>query len=287
MRSANDRPRPARLPLRQHVRIIRAVCTLAIYFQTSADFPVLVAANRDEFYSRPATSPAALATDPWIVAGEDRVAHGTWLGVNARGVVAGLLNRRTGQPIDPRRRSRGLLCLETLHEASVDAATTRVCADSGRRYNPFNLLIASRHAACVVGNVSGTMLRTALTPGLHVLTNLEVDDFECPRIAKSYGLFEACTSLLTRRTFDEFLNRLREILSDHSTPLDPRSNGPPNNLCVHTPQYGTRSSSVLAYAASADRFRMWHADGPPCQTAYTEITLPAPQPAAAETAGQV
>jgi hypothetical protein len=67
---------------------------------------------------------------------------------------------------------------------------------------------------------------------------------------------------------------LRAILSDHSTPLDPRSNGPPNNLCVHTERFGTRSSSLLVYLARERRFRFWHANGPPCQVAYTEVSLP-------------
>ena len=231
------------------------MCTLAIYFQASADFPLVVAANRDEFYRRPARAPAVLTNDPWIVAGKDLVAQGTWLGVNAHGLIAGLLNRRTATAPDPTRRSRGLLCLEALHEACVDSAATRACAEPGLRYNPFNLLLASPQAACVVGNVSTMVARTVLKPGLHLLTNLEVNDFECPRIAKSYGLFEACKPLLAGGNLDPFRARLREILSDHSTPLDPRSSGPPNNLCVHTAQFGTRSSTLLAYSASAGRFR--------------------------------
>ncbi len=263
------------------------MCTLAIYFQLSAEFPVVVAANRDEFYRRPARPPAASGTDPWIVAGSDSVAQGTWLGVNAHGLIAGLLNRRTAAAIDPTRRSRGLLCLEALHAPSVDAAATRACDEPALRYNPFNLLLASPRAACVVGNVSTTMVCTALQPGLHVLTNLEVNDFECPRIAKSYALFDACRHLLNDPTLDLLLARLREILSDHSTPLDPRSSQPPNNLCVHTAEFGTRSSTLLAYSARTGRFRMWHADGPPCQTEYTEVILPAPRVVAAETAGQV
>ncbi|MFI5397322.1 MAG: NRDE family protein [Candidatus Binatia bacterium] len=252
------------------------MCTLAIYFHTSPDFPVVVAANRDEFYDRPATPPTRLVDDPWIVAGHDVRAGGTWLGVNAHDVVAGILNRRTSRPPDPDRRSRGLLCLEALQEPSVVAACARVLRDPGNLYNPFNLLIASTDASCVIGNSSGAMVQTTLEPGLHLLTNLELNDPECPRIAKSYGLFDALRSALAYDTLDRFLRGLRTILSDHSTPLDPRADGPPNNLCVHTERFGTRSSSVLLYSAREGRFRMWHAAGAPCQTGYVEIALPAP-----------
>lgn len=250
------------------------MCTLAIYFQTSAAFPVVVAANRDEFYERPARPPARLADDPWIVAGCDVRAGGTWLGVNACGLVAGVLNRRSPTAPDPTRRSRGLLCLEALRQRSVQAARALVQREAAHLYNPFNLLIAAPDAACVIGNRSGQMLDTPLEPGLHLLTNLELNDPECPRIAKSYGLFEEAQGHLTEHSVDRFLTRLRSILSDHSTPLDPREPLPPNNLCVHTDHFGTRSSTVLMYSARAQRFRMWHAAGPPCQVEYAKVELP-------------
>jgi len=239
----------------------------------------VVAANRDEFYDRPATLPDRLLDDPWVIAGKDQVAGGTWLGVNAHGLVAGILNRRANTPPDPTRRSRGQLCLETLREPSVDRAITRVHSEGAAAYNPFNLLIASPQAAAVVGNVSGAMKVTPLAPGLHVLTNLDLNDFECPRIAKSYGLFDAARASLRPSNVDTFIDALHAILSDHSTPLDPRSAGPPNNLCAHTERFGTRSSTLLLYAADERRFRMWHANGPPCRTAYAEVALPPPESA--------
>jgi uncharacterized protein with NRDE domain len=253
------------------------VCTLAIYFQCSPEFPVVVAANRDEYFDRPATAPAVIADEPWVVAGTDLFAGGTWLGVNGEHVVAGVLNRRTGQPPDPTRRSRGLLCLDVLRHANVAAATAAVCRERGDRYNPFNLLIASPDAACVVGNITGSMVVTSLQPGVHLLTNLELNDAECPRIAKSYQLFEAARRLLQPGSLAEYRHVLSEILADHSTPLDPRSQAPPNNLCVHTERFGTRSSTQLIYARDARAFRMWHADGAPCRTAYVEIALPTPE----------
>jgi hypothetical protein len=56
--------------------------------------------------------------------------------------------------------------------------------------------------------------------------------------------------------------------------LDPRAPLPLNNLCVHTEHFGTRSSTVLLYSAREQRFRMWHAAGPPCRVEYAEVELP-------------
>lgn len=254
--------------------ILAAVCTLAIYFRASEELPVVVAANRDEFYQRPTEPPTRLSEHPWVVAGHDLVAGGTWLGVNANHLVAGIVNRRTTTQPDPTRRSRGQLCLDVLRHAAVAPACERVGGDPGTLYNPFNLLIASPDAASVIGNASGTMRRTTLAPGLHLLTNLELNDFECPRIAKSYSLFDSVRHLLRRDALADLLPALRAILSDHSTPLDPRAEGAPNNLCMHTERFGTRSSSILVYIAAERRFRFWHADGAPCEVAYSEVALP-------------
>jgi uncharacterized protein with NRDE domain len=266
-----------KLPSHRPARIIRRVCTLAVFLQTNHELPLVVAANRDEFFDRPALGPARLGDDPWIVGGRDCVAGGTWLGVNAHGLIAGILNRRSRLPPDPARRSRGLLCLEMLQHASVDTAAQAVCSEPADRYNPFNLLIASPNGARVVGNASGHMVATALTPGLHLLTNLELNDAECPRIAKSYALFDAVRAHLKPARLDDLLAELRRILSDHSTPLDPRGDGPPNNLCVHTERFGTRSSSLLVYLRQEGRFRMWHASGPPCTQRHEEVPLPGPR----------
>jgi uncharacterized protein with NRDE domain len=251
------------------------VCTLAIYFQCAPELPLVVAANRDEFFDRPATAPAQVADEPWVVAGTDLQAGGTWLGINSENLVAGLLNRRSAQPLDPQRRSRGLLCLDVLRHRTVADAVASVSREPGDRYNPFNLLVAAPDSACVVGNITGSMVVTPLQPGVHLLTNLELNDPECPRIAKSYRLFADARRLLQPDSLAEFRRVLGTTLADHSTPLDPRSQV--NNLCVHTERFGTRSSTQLIYARDARAFRMWHADGPPCRTAYAEVELPMPR----------
>jgi len=266
---------PGVLSAAKRDRIVAAVCTLALFFQTSTARPLLVAANRDELYTRPTAGPGILATDPWVVGGHDLVAGGTWLGVNAHGLVAGLLNRRTTAAIDPSRRSRGILCLDALREASVDAAATRVCAEPADHYNPFNLLRASVTGACVIGNVSGAMVRQDLDPGVHLLTNLDLNDFECPRIARSYGLFAALAPSVGTADLSTLRAELRCVLADHATPLDPRACSPLDHLCVHTEAYGTRSSTLLLVEAAPIRTRMWYADGPPCTDDPVEVALPA------------
>ncbi|MFN8643681.1 MAG: NRDE family protein [Candidatus Binatia bacterium] len=248
------------------------MCTLAVYVRCTSALPLLVAANRDEFLDRPTADPQVLRVAPWVFGGLDLSAGGTWFGVNGAGMVVGLLNRRRASGPDPGLLSRGLLALAMLQEPSVDAACRALKTTDGAAYNAFNLLVADRSHAVVGTNRGGDIQIAALEPGVHLLTNLELNDPTCPRIAKSSQRFRALP-LTDASDPAELLPMLRTILADHSTALDPRAQTI-DNLCVHLAGYGTRSSSVVA-GGNDGRLRFWHADGPPCRTPYRELDLPA------------
>ncbi|MGH7916295.1 MAG: NRDE family protein [Candidatus Binataceae bacterium] len=252
------------------------MCTLAIYYKAFADYPVVIAANRDEYLGRPAIPPTVLSEHPYVVGGKDLRASGTWLGINEHGVVAALLNRRAinnGEG-NPRLRSRGLLCLDALRCRSATEAARFVEDQRGTDYNPFNLLIASREESYVAYNPAGKIKLTRLEPGFHLLTNLDIDDFECPRISHSYGRFGA---LVKNPDFarDPLAMRaaLGRLLADHSTQLDPRS-GRPNSLCLHLGAYGTRSSSMIFMGREPHSLAHFFAPGPPCTTDYESAIVP-------------
>jgi uncharacterized protein with NRDE domain len=251
------------------------MCTLAIYFQVTRDYPVVIAANRDEFLDRPAVEPTTLIENPHVVGGKDLKAGGTWLGISEHGVVAGLLNRRAEDGGNPNARSRGLLTLDALRRPSAGEAAAFAGAQNGTDYNPFNLLMVSRDEAFVAYN-RGTMIDVvALKPGLHLLSNLDVNDFECPKISASYGKFEE----LGKR--EEFVRdpvgqraALGKLLADHNTQLDSRS-ARPNALCLHLENYGTRSSSLIFMRdGSESEVVHFFAPGPPCATAYQAAQVP-------------
>ena len=251
------------------------VCTLAAFVRVFQPYPLVVAANRDEWLARPATSPVLLRdVSPRALGGKDLTAQGTWLGVNEAGLVAGLLNRRSPAPPDPACRSRGQLCLGLLGCLQASAAAARVADEPAGRYNPFSRLIADPADACVAAQLHGDALRvTRLDPGLHLLTNLDLNDPTCPRIAASHRHFAAAgDAFAADGDVDAFVARLRDVLADHTTALDPR--GPAGSLCVHGDGFGTRSSSVLLVPAGGRPVRYWHADGPPCRTPLAPVSVP-------------
>src|SRR5205807_8778381 len=139
------------------------------------------------------------------------------------------------------------LCLDALRQHTAADAAALIGGLRGADYNPFNLLIASRDETYVAynRNRAGQIEVVPLTRGFHLLTNLDINDFECPRIGASYGRF-VCLAADAEFRRDPVANRgaLASLLSDHKTQLDPRS-GRPNSLCLHLGAYGTRSSSLI------------------------------------------
>jgi len=250
------------------------MCTLAIYFRATGHCPVVIAANRDEFLERPAGDPTTLLEAPHIVGGKDLRAGGTWLGISQHGIVAGLLNRRAEDGGNPDARSRGLLCLDALRRRTAAEAAEFAARERGSDYNPFNLLIVSRSEAFVAYNRDASIEVVEIKPGLHLLSNLDVNDFECPKISASYGKF---AELGQREDFQrdpiEQRAALGALLADHNTQLDARS-GRPNALCLHLENYGTRSSSLIFMRSDTAAVAHYFAPGPPCRTAYASAMVP-------------
>ena len=124
------------------------MCTLVLLRRPGHDWPLVVAANRDEMIDRPARPPARHWPDrPEVVAGLDELAGGSWLGLNDHGVVAGILNRFGTLGPAPGQRSRGELVLEALDHADALAAALALGDVDPRAYRSFNMIIADNRDA--------------------------------------------------------------------------------------------------------------------------------------------
>src|SRR5579864_3028346 len=87
------------------------MCTILLAWRCVDGADFVLAANRDELIDRPAAPPHLLSTDPPVAGGQDLLAGGTWLAVDAGGRVGAVTNRRvpgtTEVVRDASRRSRG------------------------------------------------------------------------------------------------------------------------------------------------------------------------------------
>ncbi len=248
------------------------MCTLALYFRQFENYPLVIAANRDEHFSRATAAPQIWPTNPRIAAGKDLVAGGTWLGVNARGIAAGIVNRRVQIDAGASPRSRGLLCLDMLEAASLADAQAALPYEDAGRYQAFLLLAASAESAFAAYNSAGEVEARALGPRLHVFGNTSFTGEDGKKLDRARELFdkagESLAALLAESpNLDSAAATLRNVLGDH-TPID--GSDAKGALCVHTPgaDYGTVSSSIIFLSRGDSRFYFYHAPGPPCRTDF-------------------
>ncbi|GBD44221.1 hypothetical protein HRbin40_01705 [bacterium HR40] len=248
------------------------MCTLILFRQPGHEWPVLLAANRDELRSRPARPPGPHWPDrPGVVAGLDLQAGGSWLGLNRHGLIAAVLDRRGSLGPAPGKRSRGELVLEALDHTDAASASRALATIDPLAYRPFNLLLADARDAFVLCHEGlGCPRRLALPPGLTMLTAGDPDDPLCPRIAHFRPRF-ARAPLPDPDRGD--WRAWRALLADRSSPTgDPR-----DALCIRTAgEYGTVSSALIALRRDPSRPAVWlFADGPPDEAAFHPIALSA------------
>src|SRR5579875_2756864 len=124
------------------------MCTVVLLHRPHHEWPLILAANRDERVDRLSDAPASHWPDrPGVVAGRDRTGGGSWMGVNRHGVVAAVLNRPGSLGPAPGTRSRGELPLLALAHPSAAAAVEALSALPARDWRTFNLVVADAGAA--------------------------------------------------------------------------------------------------------------------------------------------
>lgn len=231
------------------------MCLVALAIDQSRRFPLVVAANRDEYFERPAQrlawwSPGSDRPD--ILGGRDLLAGGTWLGLTAAGRMAMITNVRQGDlPQDPKAPSRGeIVPLWLRGDLPHDRFWAQV-ALSG--YNPFNLVAADFQSGdCFWGGNSGTP-PVRLQRGLFGLSNASLDT-PWPKVT---ALKDRLTQALAAADSADGLARLLfEALADPTPAPDAAlpSTGVPrdwervlSSAFIRSPdqRYGTRCSTLV------------------------------------------
>jgi uncharacterized protein with NRDE domain len=261
------------------------MCLLTVLFGVCPEAPAVVGANRDERFARPAEPMQVLRpAAPRILGGRDVHAGGTWLAVNEHGVYAGLTNRPSRLGHDPARRSRGAFPLLLTEHASAEEAVQAFqekirCAD----YNACWLLVGDRQALyyVAVGDTERPEI-IRLSPGIHVLENSPLDAASAKAEMVRGALAPAATWC-----GPPLLRELHAVLRSHDQPppspraspwASPRERDDAgarraalSAACVHTTDYGTRSSTLLVVPADPAAVpHVHHANGPPCTQAFRD-----------------
>jgi len=242
------------------------MCTVLLLHRPDADWPLLLASNRDERLDRAFDPPGGWWPDaPGVIAWRDRISGGSWLGFNERGVVATVVNRlETLGPLAGKS-SRGELIVRALREADAWAAADTVRLLPAADYGGFTLLLADRRAAFSVTNDGTEMQVASLDPGYHMLTPEGCDVADAPRVAAVMADFRAAPLPQPERAdWDSWVHLLqREDRAD-----------PHRAMTVITGRgFGTVACTLVAVPA-AGRPLLRYAPGPPTTTPF--LTLEGP-----------
>jgi uncharacterized protein with NRDE domain len=226
------------------------MCLLLFAWQAHPRHRLVVAANRDEVYERPAAPLSPWDDAPDVLAGRDLRAGGTWMGLTCDGRWAALTNVR--DPLNPRpaTRSRGALVADYLTGPGSAAETAAHVHRQRDAYDGFNLVLADAEAAWAVSTRADAPDR--LAPGVYGLSNDRLDT-PWPKVERGKA---ALADALGEGSVDP--DRLLALLRDDAVPPDDalpdtgvgleweRRLG---SVFIATEDYGTRVSTALVLNA--------------------------------------
>ncbi|MEA2415693.1 MAG: hypothetical protein QOI58_2350 [Thermoanaerobaculia bacterium] len=204
------------------------MCLIAIAVRVSPRYPIVIAANRDEFYDRPTRPLHIWDDDPNIVGGRDLRAGGTWLAVTRDGRFAAATNIR-GNDGPPNARSRGALVGDFVHSNVAPLAYAQSIHPND--YAGFHLLAGDRES---VAHISTDTPARLLDDGIYAISNAPAA-IDWPKIILAR---EAMSRALEG---DVVLDDLLRFLTT------PRGGPIEEEVFVALPDrgYGTRSSTVV------------------------------------------
>jgi uncharacterized protein with NRDE domain len=233
------------------------MCIAVLAWHAHPDYPLILASNRDEFYTR-ATRPASWwGQSVSVLAGRDEEAGGTWLGINRSGRVALVTNVRAPTERNPHAPSRGGLVVAALQAGGELPRWLDATAQRSQPYNGFNLLVGD-----VLPLRNG---RTVSAPGLHYFSN-RIDAVPRRLAPGVYGLsnafldtpwpklVRAVAAFATRVAQKVETEALFRILADRQLAHDsalPQTGVPLDweralsAVQIRANGYGTRSSTVI------------------------------------------
>ncbi|MEN9479502.1 MAG: hypothetical protein RLZZ298_897 [Pseudomonadota bacterium] len=242
------------------------MCLILVAWRAHPAFPLVVAANRDEFYARPTAFATRWPDAPKVIGGRDLEAGGTWLGVIEQGRFAAVTNVR--EPgVAKGELSRGELTrnfLESRQSPADYLATLDYAAYSG-----FNLLLSDGASLHYASN-RGPQIQS-LTPGIYGLSNHLLDSPWPKLISARQRFAEALSCLPASQRFFDIL-RDDEIVPDEQLP----DTGVPlewerrlSAIFVRSQDYGTRASTLVTVNAEKSLFfeeRSFGPNGQPLQS---------------------
>ena len=253
------------------------MCLILLAWRAHPGHALVVAANRDEYFERPARAAAFWEDAPEVLAGRDLTAQGTWLGVTRAGRFASITNYRNPAERMAAAPSRGRLVTDFLTGAHRPSAYFAGIVPQANEYNGFSMLAADRSSLAFFSNREGAVRR--IEPGVHGLSN-ELLDTPWTKVEKGRQRLGA----LLAGTFDPaaYLELLGDTEPADDLQLPDTGVGAEwerrlSSIRIAGGDYGTRCSTVLRIGTDGNvEFweRSYDCEGAAIGTLHFGFTLP-------------
>ncbi len=225
------------------------MCLLIFAHRAVQKYPLVLAANRDEFHARPTAAADFWQDYPQLLAGRDLEQGGTWMGVTREGRFAAVTNYRDPARTAPAPRSRGDLPLDFLVGDESPGSYMAQLQSRAGDYAGFNLLAGDGVELWYYSNSASDHDPRPLAPGIYGLSNAQLDT-PWPKVKIGKQKLE---QLLAEPPAPEH-DRLAEVVADRSTAaprelvalgLDGAMDQVLSSQFIVTGSYGTRSTTTL------------------------------------------
>ena len=223
------------------------MCLILLAHRFHPDYPLIVAANRDEYYNRPTEKARFWKDHQYLLAGQDIKYGGTWMGMTTLGRFAAVTNFRDRTEFREHPLSRGLMVRDFLTSHEPPETFLRGILHRQDKYNGFNLLLGDLTGLFYYSN-RGSELKP-LQPGIYGLSN-HLLDTPWPKVVRSRSRFLE----VLKRSVSPLSDSLFEILSDRTladdgelpdTGFGTQWEKMLSSPFIVSPDYGTRTSTVL------------------------------------------
>ncbi|MFV0436284.1 MAG: NRDE family protein [Desulfopila sp.] len=226
------------------------MCLIVFAYRQHPGYRLVMAGNRDEFLDRPTAPLGYHFPGETIVAGRDLRGGGTWLALAGDGRLAAITNYRDPRRLLPSSPSRGEIIVDYLRSGLSAARYLGKLAVRAADYNGFNLLLGDGQTLFHFSNISAQA--TLLAPGLYGLSN-QLLDTPWPKVVRVKALFRQALGagpVIDREAIFTLLADAQrpedELLPD--TGVGRRQERLLSTIFIHSPEYGTRSSTLLTIA---------------------------------------
>ena len=228
------------------------MCLILFAYRVHPDYPLILTANRDEFHARPSVDAGYWETPGTarILAGKDKLAGGTWLGITESGRFAAVTNiRDPGQKTD-KPRSRGELPTAFLGSDETAFDYCQQVASRSDEYLGFNLLVSDGQQMCYINNRDGSTHE--LEPGIYGLSNAQLDS-DWPKVSAGKRRLSEMLSQRNPST-DDLLAIMadRQVAADEAlpqtgVPLAMERTLSATFILDRNIEYGTRCSTAVLF----------------------------------------